>query len=233
VRHLSPEAFVELLAGQLRVSGVVVGRNYRFGYRAAGTAELLQRLGPSHGMQVRVLGLVGTQAAAAASEAAAAAAEGGRPAGAPVQQERRAAAEEALSDEGGEEAEAVSSSRVRDALAAGDLDDAARCLGRPYRLVVLASEAAQTATAGGGGGGGSAALRLPQHALLNQPPGPGRYPVWAAAAGEQTLAVLAPPRRAVLEVDEEGATLLGVGGDLLGHHAAQHLLLDFETAAGL
>lgn len=52
VRSMSPEAFVELLAAELHVAGVVVGSNYRFGYRAAGTAELLQQLGPQHGMQV-------------------------------------------------------------------------------------------------------------------------------------------------------------------------------------
>ncbi len=50
---MSPEAFVRMLADELHVAGVVVGRNYRFGYRAAGDAALLQRLGPEHGMQVR------------------------------------------------------------------------------------------------------------------------------------------------------------------------------------
>ena len=49
---MSPEAFVQLLAEELRVAGVVVGANYRFGYRAAGDAALLQRLGPQYGMQV-------------------------------------------------------------------------------------------------------------------------------------------------------------------------------------
>ena len=55
---MSPEAFVLLLAEELQVAGVVVGSNYRFGYKAAGTAELLRALGPQHGMQVRVLDLV-------------------------------------------------------------------------------------------------------------------------------------------------------------------------------
>ena len=60
---MSPEAFVELLARELRVAGVVVGANYRFGYRAAGTAQLLQQLAPQHGLRVRVLGLVGGEGA--------------------------------------------------------------------------------------------------------------------------------------------------------------------------
>jgi hypothetical protein len=49
---MSPEAFVELLAHELRVAGVVVGSNYRFGYRAAGTASLLTELGVAHGIEV-------------------------------------------------------------------------------------------------------------------------------------------------------------------------------------
>ena len=48
---MAPEAFVALLARQLCVSGVVVGSNYRFGYRAAGTADTLRELGGQYGLQ--------------------------------------------------------------------------------------------------------------------------------------------------------------------------------------
>ena len=34
VRALSPQDFVQLLAGDLHAAGVVVGENYRFGYKA-------------------------------------------------------------------------------------------------------------------------------------------------------------------------------------------------------
>lgn len=55
IRHLQPAEFVALLAVDLKAGGVVAGRNYRFGYRAAGDAAALQ---------------VGTAAAAAAVAAA-------------------------------------------------------------------------------------------------------------------------------------------------------------------
>lgn len=52
VRSLNPEAFVKLLAEELQVAGVVVGSNYRFGFKASGNAALLQELGAQYGMQV-------------------------------------------------------------------------------------------------------------------------------------------------------------------------------------
>ncbi|KAL4424006.1 hypothetical protein ABPG75_001307 [Micractinium tetrahymenae] len=259
VRTMSPEAFVELLAAELQAAGVVVGSNYRFGYRAAGTAELLQQLGPQHGMQVQVLGLVASQqaGAAAAEVAAAKAAEGGaaqqhaeqqrqheqQAAGSGLQaaapqpqhgqqqqheqqrvgQQRVPSPEERTADR--EEAQAaVSSSRVRHALAAGDMADAAACLGRPYRLVASLAEAASSALPG------APALRLPAAALLNQPPGPGAYEVEALLVGADTRDVLVPAWRATARLDEAGLTLLG-GGELLAGQGlppgAVHLALDF------
>ena len=53
VRGLSPEAFVALLAHDLRAAGVVVGRNYRFGYKVPATAFLVCCLQPGHGRQTR------------------------------------------------------------------------------------------------------------------------------------------------------------------------------------
>ncbi|DBA67148.1 TPA: hypothetical protein ACH3X2_001470 [Trebouxia sp. C0005] len=58
VRNLSPEAFVQTLVAKLKVSGIVVGQNYRFGYKAAGDSKLLQALGESHGIKVDVVNLV-------------------------------------------------------------------------------------------------------------------------------------------------------------------------------
>lgn len=40
VRSLSPEDFVQLLASDLHASGVVVGMNYRFGYRVRPRSRL-------------------------------------------------------------------------------------------------------------------------------------------------------------------------------------------------
>lgn len=236
VRTMSPEAFVQLLAAELRAAGVVVGSNYRFGYRAAGTAELLQQLGPQHGLQVQVLGLVASQQAGAGAAQAAGQqaaeqqhqqrhqngqqAEGpGSPAAAPrpVSPEQRAADRQ-------DARAAVSSSRVRHALAAGDMADAAACLGRPYRLVASLAEAAPSALPGG------PALRLPAAALLNQPPGPGTYQVEALLVGADTRDVLLPAWRAHVRLDEAGLTLQDGGGLLEGQGlppGAVHLALDF------
>lgn len=58
VRMMSPEAFVELLAVDLKVKGVVVGSNYRFGYKAAGTAATLKTVGSKYGVKVEIVNLL-------------------------------------------------------------------------------------------------------------------------------------------------------------------------------
>ena len=42
-----------------QVEGVVVGENYRFGYKARGDAKLLQDLGEQHGISVAITELLG------------------------------------------------------------------------------------------------------------------------------------------------------------------------------
>ncbi|WP_194422231.1 bifunctional riboflavin kinase/FAD synthetase [Microbacterium abyssi] len=50
------EQFVqEILVGALHVSTVLVGRDFRFGHRGAGTPELLRELGPSYDFSVDVV----------------------------------------------------------------------------------------------------------------------------------------------------------------------------------
>ncbi len=51
---LSPEAFIALLADNLRPAFVVVGPNYSFGYRGAGTPEMLAAAGRRRGFAVVV-----------------------------------------------------------------------------------------------------------------------------------------------------------------------------------
>ena len=243
VRTMSPEAFVELLAAELQVAGVVVGANYRFGYRAAGTTEVLRSLGPTHGLRIRVLDLVagGSGSSGGSSSGDAQHAQHAQPVQqqqhaqpAQQQQQQQASQQESQQPASADAARraadrqaahaAVSSSRVRHALAHGDVADAALCLDRPYRLVAsLAEDPATSALPDG------AALRLPAAALLNQPPAPGRYAVRAALVGADTLQALGPERQAVLGIDEAGITLHG-GAELLGAAAAagaRHLTLDF------
>lgn len=53
LRHLSPEAFVsQVLRSSLDARHVVVGRNFRFGHRAAGDVDLLTRVGADDGFTV-------------------------------------------------------------------------------------------------------------------------------------------------------------------------------------
>jgi len=88
---VTPEAFVSEVLRALRVKTVVVGFDFTFGSRGAGTPALLRELGaPDIGVEV-----IEPQAL---------------------------------------ENEKVSSSRIREALAAGDAEGASRLLGRPYRI---------------------------------------------------------------------------------------------------
>mmetsp|Transcript_17470 Transcript_17470/g.31201 ORF Transcript_17470/g.31201 Transcript_17470/m.31201 type:complete len:393 (-) Transcript_17470:181-1359(-) len=59
IRTMPPAEFVALLADSLKVSGVVAGENYRFGFKAAGDTEQLLRLGEQHGLDVKIVQLVG------------------------------------------------------------------------------------------------------------------------------------------------------------------------------
>lgn len=54
--HLSPEEFVQrVLLGQLEARAVLVGHNFRFGFRHAGDTHLLEELGRRHGFLTEVI----------------------------------------------------------------------------------------------------------------------------------------------------------------------------------
>lgn len=91
MRMLAPETFItRVLRSALDARHVVVGRNFRFGHRAAGDVGLLENVGARDGFTVDGVDLL--------------AADG----------------------------EPISSTRIRAALGTGDVDDAARLLGRPF-----------------------------------------------------------------------------------------------------
>ena len=52
---LAPEEFVDKIASELKVAGVFVGYDYRFGCAAQGTPELLKELGEKKGFYVEVI----------------------------------------------------------------------------------------------------------------------------------------------------------------------------------
>lgn len=89
---MSPEEFVnEILVSKLSADLVVIGSNFRFGHKAAGSIETLRELALAHDFDVRVVDLAG-------------------------------------------DTESWSSTRVRSAISAGDVDLAREILGRPHRL---------------------------------------------------------------------------------------------------
>jgi len=66
--HLSPETFVhDVLVEHLHASAVVVGENFRFGHKAAGDVELLERLGRTFGFTVEGAPLVASAPASVVS----------------------------------------------------------------------------------------------------------------------------------------------------------------------
>ena len=147
------------LRDDIGVGGVVAGRNYRFGFKAAGTAATLVELGEKHGVEVDIVDLL------------------------------QADEEENCKDGGeGNDGEVctpqVSSTRVRACLAAGDVEQAGRLLGRRHRLVLLRrrgdDQDEESAGAGAGAGAGDesaakGAAVFPLTAALNQYPAPGKY----------------------------------------------------------
>ncbi len=56
IMNMSGEDFIcEVLVRQLKVSHVIVGPDFRFGYKRGGNTELLERLGGQYGFQVEVM----------------------------------------------------------------------------------------------------------------------------------------------------------------------------------
>ncbi|KAK8564103.1 hypothetical protein V6N13_005682 [Hibiscus sabdariffa] len=108
VRHLSPREFVEKLAKELGVCGVVAGENYRFGYKAAGDASELVRLCDEFGMGAYIINSVMDR-----------------------HQDDRNMNRYDLKERG-----QVSSTRVRRALSEGDMKYVSELLGRPHRLLL-------------------------------------------------------------------------------------------------
>lgn len=111
VRHLSPRDFVEKLAKELHIKGVVAGANYRFGYKAAGDASDLAQLCGEFGLEVFIVDPVMDES------------------------EKSGRRSDDVTGENTREKGQVSSTRVRKALGIGDIKRVTRLLGRDHRLV--------------------------------------------------------------------------------------------------
>ncbi|KAF4368686.1 hypothetical protein G4B88_015984 [Cannabis sativa] len=110
VRCLSPQEFIEKLAKDLGVSGVVAGENYRFGYKAAGDAAELVKLCEEYGMGAYIIN--------------------------PVMDKNQLSI--SINSSNPNDRGQVSSTRVRRALAVGDMKYVSELLGRRHRLILKA-----------------------------------------------------------------------------------------------
>ncbi|KAI5079022.1 hypothetical protein GOP47_0006693 [Adiantum capillus-veneris] len=120
VRSLSPHDFVERLAKELLVKGVVAGANYRFGYKAAGDASDLVQLCGKFGLEVFIVD--------------------------PVMDETMKLHGDVELETNSREMGQVSSTRVRKALGIGDMRRVAELLGREHRLVLTVDTSAVNST---------------------------------------------------------------------------------------
>ncbi|KAG1674160.1 hypothetical protein FOA52_015791 [Chlamydomonas sp. UWO 241] len=171
IREMSAEAFVKLLAHDLKAKGVVAGANYRFGYKAAGTADTLRALGKKYSLSVSILDLVEAGGNSVNSVDGENSVDGG--------------------DGASSHARVVSSTRARELLAVGDVRGVAALLDRPYRVVaclaynveamasacrVLPPRATQASIPFPDAGTAREAEKvLPTMTLTNQAPGHGLY----------------------------------------------------------
>ena len=61
VMHMTPEAFIkEILVDKLHAKKVVVGKDFGFGYKRSGTAEMLKEMGPSLGFETEITARLST-----------------------------------------------------------------------------------------------------------------------------------------------------------------------------
>ncbi|XP_077213595.1 FAD synthetase 1, chloroplastic-like [Tasmannia lanceolata] len=140
VRHLTPRQFVERLSNELRVNGVVAGENYRFGYKALGDASELVSLCKEYGLGAYIVSSVMDKNLCSSNEV------------------------NKINDS--REKGQVSSTRVRRALATGDVKYVSELLGRKHRLMLMMNqECVVTRTR----------ISAPKLCMLNQPPKEGVY----------------------------------------------------------
>jgi FAD synthase len=163
VRKMSPEEFVRFLRDELNVAGVVAGSDYRFGYRASGAVEDLKFFGQKLGVEVTVVDLV------------------------PSGEKYEDASGDGMLLEKDATAQ-VSSTRVRACLALGDVEQAARLLGRPHRLVLSQKESESEASMSGTEKNSKEVTRSLTCAL-NQYPASGVY-VGKAPDDDETFCVV-------------------------------------------
>ncbi|CAA7027010.1 unnamed protein product [Microthlaspi erraticum] len=147
VRHLTPRQFVEKLSKELGVCGVVAGENYRFGYRASGDASELVRLCEEYGIGAYIISS--------------------------VMDKNQDSGERDSGDS--KDRGQVSSTRIRQALASGDMSYVSELLGRAHRLILRVR--AQDMPS-------ERRISVPRSSVLNLPPGNGIYKACLLLVGD-------------------------------------------------
>ncbi|GMG98916.1 hypothetical protein Nepgr_000756 [Nepenthes gracilis] len=151
VRHLTPRQFVEKLSKELGVCGVVAGENYRFGYKAAGDATDLVRLCNEYGIGAYIIDSVMDK-----------------------NRESKISWAEDRKERG-----QVSSTRVRYALANGDMDYVSQLLGRRHRVLLSVENKEGIIST-------KQRICAPKSCLLNLPPKDGLYDNCSFITGDGT-----------------------------------------------
>ncbi|KAK4841806.1 hypothetical protein QYF36_010771 [Acer negundo] len=174
VRHLTPQQFVEKLSKELRVCGVVAGENYQFGYKAAGNASELVRLCEEYGMHAYIIKSVMDK-----------------------NQDSRNIEGKDYKERG-----QVSSTRVRHALAIGDMKYVSELLGRQHRLVLIVNDLEELTSTSN-----KCRVSAPKSCLLNLPPMEGCYKNCFLIFGDESpvsCRVFIDTTHIHLEMDEVG-----------------------------
>lgn len=153
VRYLTPRDFVEKLSKDLGVLGVVAGENYRFGYKASGDASDLLRLCNEYGIQAYIINSVMDKNQDPSSLYSYDAKERGQ----------------------------VSSTRVRYALAKGDMKYVSELLGRHHRLFLMAGDQEKFTS-------DRCRVSAPKSCLLNLAPREGVYENCSIMIDEKVIA---------------------------------------------
>ncbi|CAH8270469.1 unnamed protein product [Arabidopsis lyrata] len=149
VRHLTPQQFVEKLSKELRVCGVVAGENYRFGYKASGDAFELVRLCEEYGITAYIINSVMDKKQGSGKRDSGDSKDRGQ----------------------------VSSTRVRQALAAGDMKYVSELLGRAHRLILRVRTQDMPS---------ERMISVPRSSILNLPPGNGIYKACLLLVGDES-----------------------------------------------
>lgn len=167
------------------------GANYRFGYKAAGDASDLVRLCQEYGLQSAIVN--------------------------PVMDALKIGAPFLVDDSSREKGQ-VSTTRVRRALANGDLERVAELLGRPHRLIIQPDDYVRHDNL----------VTVPPPNALNQPPRSGSYDCVFILEDAVAATFVSNSLRGQVRIEESSITLVLQETSLVDTITQQsHIVLDF------